>query len=505
MDRFVAIAQSASRFVLDSLRRAAATPGVVLWVVVLSSLVIGERLEAASHDRPNVIVIFADDLGYGDVGCFDEACPFKTPCLDRMAAEGARLTSFYVPTPYCAPSRGTLLTGRYPFRHTVVRNPSPDAGQSNFGLPQSEITIAELLKSAGYATAAYGKWHLGHKEPWLPRTQGFDEYFGILYSNDMFPVQLVHNESVVEYPVVQASLTRRYTDHALRFIEQNRDQPFFIYLPHAMPHKPLAVSDDFYTPESRDNLYADVIAELDASVGRVRDKLRELSLDEQTVVIFTSDNGPWYGGCSGGLRGMKGKTWEGGLRVPMIACMPGVIPAGVVNDAPAATIDLLPTLCGLVGVEPPGDRVIDGLDIMPMLTDATAPSPHDAIFGMQGELLATIRSGPWKLHVRSPGPVRFSGLTDDELANWIDPRRPDGVTLLAPDEQPKPTQHPGLTSGDPPKPMMLFDLEGDRGEQHDVADRHGDVVARLLAMFRKVEAEVPAFPRPIRTIFSRPK
>ena len=181
---------------------------------ILCSLVSVTTVDAAR--KPNFIFIFADDLGYGDVGCFNRECPFETPNLDRMAAEGARLTSFYVPTPYCAPSRGTILTGRYPFRHSVVRNPAPDAGQSNFGLPQSELTIAELLKSVGYATAAYGKWHLGHKRQWLPRTQGFDEYFGILYSNDMFPVQLVRNESVVEYPVVQARLTQRYTDRLPR-------------------------------------------------------------------------------------------------------------------------------------------------------------------------------------------------------------------------------------------------------------------------------------------------
>ena len=461
---------------------------------ILCSLISVTTVDAAK--KPNIILIFADDLGYGDVACFNKECPFETPNLDRMAAEGARLTSFYVPTPYCAPSRGTILTGRYPFRHSVVRNPAPDAGQSNFGLPQSELTIAELLKSAGYATAAYGKWHLGHKRQWLPRTQGFDEYFGILYSNDMFPVQLVRDESVVEYPVVQARLTQRYTDHTLRFIEKNRDRPFFIYLPHAMPHKPLAASDNFYTPQTHGDLYADVMSELDASVGRVLDKLNQLSLDDKTLVIFTSDNGPWYGGSTGGLRGMKGKTWEGGLRVPMIARMPGVIPGGIVNDAPAATIDILPTICNLLGLAPPSDRVIDGRDIMPMLKNASAPSPHEAIWGMQGGSLATLRSGKWKLHVRSPGPPRSSNLSPAELANWIDPRGPDGVTLLAPYEQPNPTQHPGHTRGDRPKPMMLFDLEADRGEQHDVADRHPDVVKRLLAMFEKTKAQVPEFPTP---------
>lgn len=450
----------------------------------------------AATQSPNVVIIFADDLGYGDVGCFHSECPFQTPELDRMAREGARLTSFYVPTPYCAPSRGTILTGRYPFRHTVVRNPSPDSGASNFGLPPEEVTLAEQLKSAGYATAAIGKWHLGHKERWLPRTQGFDEYFGILYSNDMFPVQLVENETVVEYPVVQASLTRRYTDRALDFMERNRDRPFFLYLPHAMPHKPLAVSDDFYTPETPGDLYGDVISELDASVGEILAKLKQLSIDDRTLVVFTSDNGPWYGGWTGGLRGMKGRTWEGGIRVPMIARFPGVIPSGVVNEAPAGTIDLFPTICSLCGVEPPAERDIDGRNILPLWQSPSAESPHQAIYSMQGQSLATVRRGKWKLHVRNPGNPRFFDLSQEELETWIDPRGPDGVALLAPYEQAKPTQHPGLTSGDDPRPMMLFDLEADPGEQHDVAADHPAVVKQLTTLFREMESQVPDFPEP---------
>lgn len=446
----------------------------------------------------NVVLIFADDLGYGDVGCFNQQCPFQTPHLDRMAAEGARLTNFYVPTPYCAPSRATILTGRYPFRHSVVLNPAPDAGVNNFGLPQSEITIAELLREQGYATAAYGKWHLGHQEPWLPRTQGFDEYLGILYSNDMFPVQLVHNERVVEYPVVQATLTRRYTDKAIEFISQNRDRPFFLYLPHAMPHKPLAASNDFYTPETPDDLYGDVIAELDAEVGRLLQTLEDLQLANKTLVIFTSDNGPWYGGSTGGLRGMKAKTWDGGLKVPFIARMPGTIPAGVVNASPAASIDLLPTIAKLCGAKIPQDRVIDGVDLLPQLQDSQANSTHPAIFGMQGENLAIIRSGDWKLHVRNPGPERFSNFTQTQLENYIDPRGPDGVILLAPYEQSPPTDHPGLTTGDAPKSMMLFNLRTDSGEQHDVAAEHPEVVERLLKQFREVELEFPEFETPKR-------
>ncbi|MCP4786893.1 MAG: sulfatase-like hydrolase/transferase [Fuerstiella sp.] len=324
-------------------------------------LVVGFLLQDASaqNDDYNIILIFADDMGYGEVGSFYEDSPFKTPHLDRVAKEGAKLTSFYVPTPYCAPSRGTILTGRYPFRHSLVSNPSPDSGNNDIGLPPSEITIAELLKEKGYATAAYGKWHLGHTKPWLPRSQGFDEYYGVLYSNDMYPVQLVRNEEVVEYPVVQAKLSQTYTDLTIDFIKRNRDRPFFVYLPHAMPHKPLAVSDDFYTPDTPKDLYADVIAELDHCVGQVLDAVKKEGLQQKTLVIFTSDNGPNQGGSSGGLRGMKGRTWDGGLKVPFIAHMPGTIPPGIENSQPAATVDMLPTICALAGIDVPSDRMID--------------------------------------------------------------------------------------------------------------------------------------------------
>ncbi|HLB74571.1 MAG TPA: sulfatase-like hydrolase/transferase, partial [Sedimentisphaerales bacterium] len=389
-------------------------------------------------------------------------------------------------------SRGTILTGRYPFRHGVVFNPAPDAGVNDVGLPHSEITIAEALGEAGYASICIGKWHLGHTFKYLPCKQGFDEYFGILYSNDMRPVQLVENEKVVEYPVVQATLTKRYTRRALDFIERNAGQncPFFVYLAHAMPHKPLAASEDFYTPDTPDDLYADVIAELDWSVGQVLGKLKSLGLDNNTMVIFTSDNGPWYGGSTGGLRGMKGKTWEGGLRVPMIARWPGEIPHGVVNNSPAGTVDVLPTILKAASVAVPSDRTIDGQDIMPMLKSGNAQSPHDAIFGMQGASLATIRSGKWKLHVRSPGP------TPNRDGDWVDPRGPDGVTILAPYEQARPSEYPGVTGGDEPKNMMLFDIESDPAEQHDLSAKNPEIVKRLKAAYDKMLAQVPEFKPP---------
>jgi uncharacterized sulfatase len=445
--------------------------------------------------KPNFIVIFADDLGYGDIGGFGlKKSPFETPNLNRMAAEGAKLTSFYVPTPYCAPSRATILTGRYPFRNGVVFNPAPDGGINEVRLPHSEITIAEALKNAGYASICIGKWHLGHTLRYLPRRQGFDEYYGILYSNDMRPVQLVENEKVVEYPVIQATLTERYTHRALEFIERSAasNRPFFLYLPHAMPHKPLAASEDFYTPDTPNDLYADVIRELDFSVGRILAKLKQLGLDNDTFVIFTSDNGPWYGGSTGGLRGMKGRTWEGGLRVPMIARWPGKIPAGLVSDSPAGTIDVLPTILKAAGVDIPRDRVIDGEDIWPLLTSDRAESPHEALFGMQGPNLVTVRSGKWRLHVRSPGPV------PKRSEDWVDPRGPDGVTIIAPYEQARPSAYPGVIGGDGPRKMMLFDLDADPAEQHDLSKQHPDVVERLKAIYEKTLAQVPDFEPPKR-------
>ncbi|MBD3266849.1 sulfatase-like hydrolase/transferase, partial [bacterium] len=261
---------------------------------ISSAALLQNRAFGQPAKKPNIIVIFADDLGYGDIEGFgSEKLPYQTPHLRRMASQGVKLSQVYVPVPYCAPSRATLLTGRYPFRHGMVHNPAPDAGINSIGLDPSEITIADALKKTGYATSCIGKWHLGHKPKYLPTRQGFDEYYGILYSNDMRPVQLVENEEVVEYPVIQPTLTKRYTERALNFIERSHEEekPFFLYLPHAMPHKPLAASLDFYTPETKDDLYADVIRELDWSVGQILDKIKELNIDEDTFVMFLSDNG----------------------------------------------------------------------------------------------------------------------------------------------------------------------------------------------------------------------
>jgi uncharacterized sulfatase len=442
----------------------------------------------ASTQRPNVIIILADDLGYGDLACYGHP-HFKTPYLDRMAAEGARLTHFNCPAPFCAPTRASLMTGRYPFRCRMTSNPAPDSDvlSNGIGLPLSEITLADLFHRAGYATGMVGKWHLGHAKPdFYPTHRGFYEYFGILYSNDMRPVQILEDDKVLEYPVVQATLTRRYTERALKFIERNKDRPFFFYFAHAMPHKPLAASEKYYKKSSA-GLYGDVIAELDVSVGQVLAKVKELGLEERTLVVFASDNGPWFGGSSGGLRGMKGTSWEGGYRVPFIARWPGKIPAGHISAQPAIMMDLFATALKVASIAPPSDRVIDGMDILPLLT-SDAKSPHEVIFGHQGARLATVRDARWKLHVLAANDRR-DNLRPGE--RWIDPRAPDGVTLLAPYEQYQPSDYPGLHTGDPAATMALFDLANDPGEQHNVAAEHPDEVKRLKAVYDDVVSSNP--------------
>jgi arylsulfatase A-like enzyme len=457
-------------------------------LVVLNTLGYCPAFAADAGRSPNVIIILADDLGYGDLACYGHP-KFKTPNLDRMAAEGARLNQFNTPAPFCAPTRASLLTGRYPFRCGMTANPAPDFGGqfTELGLPASETTLAELFHDSGYATGMVGKWHLGHaKKSFYPIHRGFDTYLGILYSNDMRPVQLIDGEEVVEYPVVQTTLTRRYTERALSFMESNKDKPFFLYFAHAAPHKPLFASEKFYK-QSGAGLYGDTIAELDDSVGQVLAKVKELGLDENTFVVFTSDNGPWYGGSSGGLRGMKGTSWEGGYRVPFIARWPKKIPAGHSSDEPAVTMDLFATALTAAGVSSPGDRVIDGANILPLLT-SDAKSPHDYILGHQGPNLATIRDGRWKLHVLAANERRDSNSGGKP---WVDPRAPDGVTLLAPYEQNSPKDYPGIRTGDAPQAMAMFDLSNDPSEQHNVAADHPEIVKRLKAHYDEVAKDAP--------------
>ena len=416
--------------------------------------------------RPNIIVIFCDDLGYGDIGCFG-ATKHHTPNLDRMAAEGRRFTSFYVSSGVCTPSRASLMTGCYPRRVNMHQN---EAGLcvlfpvSQKGLNPDEVTMAEVLKGQGYATACIGKWHLGDQPEFLPTRQGFDHYFGIPYSNDMGarqgpgrpPLPLLRNEAVVEAPADQDTLTRRYTDEVIKFMREHKDGPFFVYLPHAMPHNPVHASDEF-RDTSDNGRYGDAVEEIDWSAGQILAALKALDLDEQTLVLFTSDNGAasrWGGGNSP-LRGWKGSTWEGGMREPCIVRWPGHVPAGTECDELACTMDLLPTFARLAGTKPPADRIIDGRDIWPLMSGrADAKSPHEAFYYYQMDQLQAVRSGKWKLHL----PLK------PKKRHWGKPE-PEG-------------------------PLQLFDLEADMGEQNNVADRHPDVVKRLTTLAEKARGDL---------------
>jgi arylsulfatase A len=427
-----------------------------------------DQAPGAAARPPNFIIIYADDLGYADIGPFStksgEARP-RTPNLDRMAAEGIRLTNFYVAQAVCSASRAALLTGAYSNRVGIQGALNHTAA---YGINPDEMTIAEVLKQRGYATAIYGKWHLGHHKQFLPVHHGFDEYFGLPYSNDMWPrhpqrkdffpeLPLIDGDAVVKHDPEQSQLTTWYTEHAVRFIERNRDKPFFLYVPHTMPHAPLFVSDKF-KGKTANGLYGDVIAELDWSVGQILDAVRRAKLDDATMVIFASDNGPWmsYGnhaGSPGLFRESKGTTFEGGVRVPFLARWPGHIPKGVLGDQPAMTIDLLPTLAGLAGAPVSKERIIDGRDIWPMLTNRPgASTPHDALYFYWGGELHAVRSGHWKLHL--PHPYQ---------------------SLEAADNDGRPGKYVGKEIE-----LSLFDLQKDQGETANVAAENPDVVKKLL-------------------------
>lgn len=473
-------------------------PGLLFLLASLLSL-------ASASDKPNIVIIYADDLGWGDLSCYGNA-DWETPNIDQMAADGARLTDFYVATPSCAPSRVALLTGRFPYRTGVPNNPTPDAGRDH-GIKASEITLAEILKGNGYATTIVGKWHLGHLPEFYPTRHGFDSYFGILYSNDMRPVMLCRDEEAVEYPVVQSYLTQRYTEEATEFIEKNKDRPFFLYFPHAMPHKPLAASDDYYSPDTPDDLYGDVIRELDWSVGQVLQKLKSLGLEENTFVMFSSDNGPWYGGSTGSLRGMKGSGWEGGTRVPGIFRWPGKIPQEQVISDPCATVDIVPTVCTLTGTERP-DNKLDGVDIWPLLSGTSEADPERVVYTWNGTSLLAVRQGQWKLHATA-AKARPRG---KEGETWLDPRAPDGATLIAPFEQYQPWQYPSppdTAETDPARPWQLFDLDADPGEQHDVTDQHPEIVTKLrqiaeTALEDTAGIKMTKYPKPVTKVYTGP-
>jgi arylsulfatase A-like enzyme len=357
----------------------------------LAGAVLSAKLKAQNRP-PNVVVIYADDLGYGDLSCYGSS--INTPNLDQMAQDGIRFTQFYSASPVCSPSRAALLTGRYPTRVGVPRVMDPnDKG----GLSASETTMAEMLKQSGYATMCIGKWHLGTQPQHLPTSRGFDEYYGIPYSNDMYPRVLMHNTEVIEQSTDLSTLTQRYTGWATDFIKRSTDSPFFLYMPHTFPHIPLAASPAF-RGASGQGLYGDVVQEIDWSVGRVLQALKDNGLDSNTLVVFSSDNGPWYQGSPGGLRGRKGEIWEGGMREPFIARFPGMIPGGQTSDSLATTMDILPTVASLTGATLPGNPV-DGVDITPVLSGQQPDVTRPAFLYFNDVYLQAARVGPWKLHV----------------------------------------------------------------------------------------------------------
>ncbi len=433
--------------------------------VMLIPLAVISASEGAAAEKPNIVVIFIDDMGYADIGPFG-ATKQKTPRLDTMAKEGMKFTSFYA-APVCSVSRAQLLTGCYGARISVPGVYFP--GCKN-GLNPAEFTIADRLKERGYATACIGKWHLGDQTEFLPTKQGFDHYFGIPYSNDMQKptkqtgekvVPLVCDEKVIELLTdeQQNRIVERYTDEAVKFICENKGKPFFLYFPHTAVHTPIKPGEAFQG-KSNNGRFGDWVEEIDWSVGRVLDTLKELQLDEKTLVVFTSDNGPWLikgpdGGCALPLRGGKGSTWEGGVRVPTIMRWPGKIAPASVCDAVAGTIDLLPTFVALAGGTVPEKPVIDGRDISPLLLGKSTQSQREAHYYFASYNLQAVRQGPWKLAIANQPETMGKAVAEDAKKN---PR--------------------------------LYNLDQEIGEQTNLADKHPDIVARLQALAEKMSAEI---------------
>jgi arylsulfatase A len=402
-------------------------------------------ITGASTRKPNIVLILADDLGYGDLGVFGNGM-IRTPNIDRMAAEGARLTTFYASANVCTPSRAGLLTGRYPIRTGLARDVIRQT--DTHGLPLAEITIAEALKP-DYATALVGKWHLGHVAPfWPPTQQGFDLFSGLPYSHDMAP--LAYYSATAPGVELQTEdmamdrLTEKFFQRGLQFIDANKDRPFFLLLTLTAPHVPLDPHPD-HAGRSPAAEYGDVVEEIDANMGRLFDKLKALGLDDDTLVILTSDNGPWWEGSAGPLRDRKGGSgWEGGYRVPFIARHPGRIPAGLVSDAIAMNIDLLPTLAAWTGAGPVAAQ-LDGKDITPLLTARNAPSPHDELVLFINEDVAAVRTQRWKYVVRSHYRTFLADLDGANRTDWA----------------------------------VLVDIANDPAESYDVSSLHPDVLADM--------------------------
>jgi len=427
----------------------------------------------SAEKPPNIVLIFADDLGYADLGCFGSTT-IRTPNIDSLARDGIKLTNFHVPQAVCSASRTALLSGCYPNRLGILGALGPN---SKNGIKDAENLLPEYLKKLGYSTAIFGKWHLGDSAQYSPLRHGFDTYFGLPYSNDMWPnhptaknfppLPLRQDDKVLELNPDQSKLTGWYTERGVKFIEANKDKPFFLYMPHSMPHVPLYASEKF-KGKSKQGLYGDVIEEIDASVGTILETLKKHSLDKNTLVIFTSDNGPWlsygnHGGSKGMLREGKGTEFEGGVRVPFVARWPGKIPAVTTSNEPTMTIDLLPTLVGYAGGVVKTEPKIDGKNISAIIeAKPNAKSPQEAYYFYWGDALHAVTSGKWKLHFPHPYLHIIEGGSDGK---------------------------PG--KGETRKiELSLFDLDADITESKNVADQNPDVVKRLQMLGDKIREEL---------------
>jgi arylsulfatase A-like enzyme len=460
---------------------------LLLFSALVSMAVAG--VAAAAKDRPpNIVILFVDDLGYGDLGCYGHPT-IRTPNLDRMAAEGMRFTDFYSAAPVCTPSRAALLTGRYAVRSGMASEKRRVLfPNSTGGLPASEVTLAEALKEKGYATACIGKWHLGWQRQYLPRQHGFDYFYGLPYSNDMdrlptaggpsgsltpkvewWNVPLIRNEDVIERPADQHTLTKRYTEEAIGFIRRSKSKPFLLYLPYTMVHVPLFASKE-HAGKSLRGLYGDTLEEIDGSVGRILEALGKEKLDKNTLVFFTSDNGPWLiqklaGGSAGLLREGKGSTWEGGMREPAIARWPGKIKPGQVTSAQACTMDLFTTSLALAGAPLPSDRPIDGVDLRPVLF-GTGAGIRDTFFYYRDTEVYAARKGRFKAHFTTKSSY-------------------------------------GQDPAEKHDPPLLFDLASDPSEQFDVAARHPDVVTEIRREVERHRSTVTPAPNQLDAIETR--
>lgn len=458
----------------------------LVYLFLLLTLTCAEKIHAQPKSSPNIVLIFLDDMGYGDLGVTG-ALNYNTPAIDQLAKEGLRFTNFLVAQPVCSASRAGLLTGCYPNRIGIGGALFPN---SPVGINANETTLAELVKQKGYATAIFGKWHLGDHQSFLPLQHGFDEYLGLPYSNDMWPVDyegkpatdrkkdifpplylIDGNEKKIPVNTLedQALLTKRYTERAVSFIQRNKKKPFFLYLPHSMPHVPINASEKF-KGKSKQGLYGDVLSEIDWSVSEVMKALRENKLEENTLIIFASDNGPWlnfgnHGGSSGGFREGKGTTYEGGVRVPCIMRWKGTIHEGITSNSLASTIDILPTVADMLGLKLP-DHIIDGVSIRPILMgDVTATPRKEFYYYYRQNNLEAVRQGNWKLVLPHPGRTYENA-------------------------SPGNNGFPGQVNENFPIPGALYDLRRDPGERYDVKDQNPEIVKTLEALAEKAREDL---------------